>query len=942
MIRKSLLPPQEAAVEFLTKALNTWNGVLNASEVGTGKTLMTVEMIRRLGRRALVICPFQVVPGWIETAEEQGLRDRVDVINYEKIRRGTTPFAKQFRAQRNRRLQFQFQVPKDVVLIWDECHACKAYDSQNAAMLTCATEAGYSNILLSATPFRDPTELKAIGYALKLHQNFDYWGFAMAHGCGFGPRKNLVFDHDDQTARRQLMKIGEELYRTRAVRVKRTDLHGHFRNCVYDLTPIDFGAEQKRIAATLAEVAEELEKLAATKAGDGPSPEASTKLIRARQQVEILKTPTFISLIRQYLADGFSVFATRNFDAGVDLLIKMLTEPEDGSEPVRLCVIRGGQTARQRQEAISAFSKNEVRVCIANTAAGNVGINLQDLDGGFPRVALIEPNYDEKQLEQVLGRTDRLGAKSDTLQRLLVAAGTVEKKVLEKVLQKIATSALTHSPTAATLQLLGAPAEKQDAPSKPQIQPAPPNITTMDAVFIAPELAGQETVSVSSGAVSKPAASASKPGQVPQSAGASASEKQAPALPQTPDAAPQKRIPDDRPAHHEFGPSGFKHIVACPGFWQAPSTNEAAERGTRVHSAVETSDDSGLESDYEKMLADKLRVTESMLFRKYADKLGPSFTEVAEGLLDIDHAHNEYTFGTCDKVFISTDKKFALVIDYKTGRESVDPPAENWQAKHYTMGVMQRYKTVEEVHFWFILPARGEVSSGAFRRSQLKQIALESGDAIVKAKMVRRLRAAGQDVSAHLRIKMATCRFCDVPKTAHGCELWSRIGVDIANKYQPSFKVDPDKVHGSTVSDPAVAGFLFATGKILEKAIEGWNKRVRELIFEHGATVPYIRVMQKAGARKITNVGTAYQVASKFGVTHQEFIEAVGSISVSSWETVVGNHAPPKGKGKLVQQALSELAQAEGIKQNEDTFELRIDPEALNQFTFPAEAVKEN
>lgn len=46
--------------------------------------------------------------------------------------------------------------------------------------------------------------------------------------------------------------------------------------------------------------------------------------------------------------------------------------------------------------------------------------------------------------------------------------------------------------------------------------------------------------------------------------------------------------------HAEFSPSGLKYLAGCPGFHGRDESNAAAERGTRIHEALEIRDPSAL------------------------------------------------------------------------------------------------------------------------------------------------------------------------------------------------------------------------------------------------------------------------------------------------------------------------------------------------------------
>jgi superfamily II DNA or RNA helicase len=57
--------------------------------------------------------------------------------------------------------------------------------------------------------------------------------------------------------------------------------------------------------------------------------------------------------------------------------------------------------------------------------------------GKHPRVSLISPSFSAKNHLQVLGRIHRNGAKSDAVQKILVAAGSIEENVMKAIERKL-------------------------------------------------------------------------------------------------------------------------------------------------------------------------------------------------------------------------------------------------------------------------------------------------------------------------------------------------------------------------------------------------------------------------------------------------------------------------------------------------------------------------
>ena len=102
------------------------------------------------------------------------------------------------------------------------------------------------------------------------------------------------------------------------------------------------------------------------------------------------------------------------------------------------CAIHGGQSEMVRRGNIDSFQNDKSRVIIGITQACREGLNLHDVNGKYPRVALIMPTYSVFDLKQVLGRVHRAGGKSKSLQWLIYAAGVaIEEEICDKLDEKL-------------------------------------------------------------------------------------------------------------------------------------------------------------------------------------------------------------------------------------------------------------------------------------------------------------------------------------------------------------------------------------------------------------------------------------------------------------------------------------------------------------------------
>ena len=149
-------------------------------------------------------------------------------------------------------------------------------------------------------------------------------------------------------------------------------------------------------------------------------------MLRARQLTEAYKVPFIVEQALEAESQGMSVAIFLNFRESVAAACELLENCPR---------IDGGQ--KDRQGAIDAFQQDESHFIVVNSAAGGTGVNLHDLIGNRPRLSLITPSFDAEKYKQVLFRTYRNGAQTDTIQKVLVAADTIEEHVVKLLNKKL-------------------------------------------------------------------------------------------------------------------------------------------------------------------------------------------------------------------------------------------------------------------------------------------------------------------------------------------------------------------------------------------------------------------------------------------------------------------------------------------------------------------------
>ncbi len=327
-------------------------------------------------------------------------------------------------------------------------HNCKSPYTQNSLLLISAKMQNVNTLLLSATAAEDCTEMRAIGYALNLHslnrttvtsKSWERW--MTDHGCWkdewnswrSGPKAKLAAVH-------------EVLYRDRAIRLTESDMPEAFRENHIVEEPVDFAAARdidkfyKEAGITPAIVDAFIEKQTATdKVEDEDS--VLVRMLRARQLAEACKIPEIVEMVGDLLEEGNSVAVFLNFRETA-FAAKQAVENAINA-PVSLVI--GGQSSDDRTHNVTEFSEDRRRVIVCTAAAGGTGVDgLQDRHGKYPRVSLISPSFSAQEFKQVLGRLPRAYAKSPVLQKVLVAAGSIEEYVLQAIHRKLANMEALH------------------------------------------------------------------------------------------------------------------------------------------------------------------------------------------------------------------------------------------------------------------------------------------------------------------------------------------------------------------------------------------------------------------------------------------------------------------------------------------------------------------
>lgn len=417
-----LRPWQLTAAASLVASLRAYKFAVDLSDAGIGKTFTSLGTFRELNLPGpiLVHCRKPARVQWQKAAAIVGVQ--INVVTYELVRRGTTPYGKWIGAKED-----EFQWDESVVcgIIFDEVHWASGHKTQNGDLIIAARRQQIPSIGLSATVAESPLKLRAVGYALGLHGLEGYWDWARKYGVKPGLFGGFEWDQDNPTNKTHMTRLHYEILPEKGVRIRKADLGDKFPKTQIIPELIDFGTKIERVYE---EMEEELAALAARESEDeGNNP--LTVRLRARQKVELLKVPVLIDITKDAIEAGQRVAVFVNFNDTLDILVKEFV----ALNPAVVRGVSGAAQERARQEGVERFQADETPLCLANTAAGGESINLQ----GKNRLALISPNDSARIMHQIFGRVNRDGGEF-SVQKILLAAGSVEEKIYANFNSKLA------------------------------------------------------------------------------------------------------------------------------------------------------------------------------------------------------------------------------------------------------------------------------------------------------------------------------------------------------------------------------------------------------------------------------------------------------------------------------------------------------------------------
>lgn len=379
--------------------------------------------------------------------------------------------------------------------------------------------------------------------------------------------------------------------------------------------------------------------------------------------------------------------------------------------------------------------------------------------------------------------------------------------------------------------------------------------------------------------------------------------------------------------HHPYSPSTLGTREESPCFKPREGTNEAAQRGTLQHEAVEArSDEVGLSDEEAAAVARALSMVDNL-----KALIKTTFEEFTEVSLPVDEevitsASGEVWTGTTagfpDRVIVwrpegyAENERHAALFDWKFGRYGVPKAIENRQGHAYALGMRKlladRGLVLKTIQVTFFSPHRDEEpTSHTFRENDFDRLYAElvtivrRSETIDKALEARGFSGLTPDEEP-LVIASSKCRFC---ARLGFCAKVGGLAHAIAVKAKP-LKVPAD-VQGFNERDPLVLARDVIVADIVKAWAEERRKRIVGLAIDHPEDDRYVPEGYHLSASYPREVLDEHKLLTflrkRFG---RKIVEELITVPLTKFEKFLGEQAARGEKTAAIELFQQELENA--------------------------------
>lgn len=417
-IKEKLLDHQHLHVYNIISCLQNNKVAIDGSDTGTGKTFTSIAIAKHLNLKPLIICPKNCISIWKNVCSLFNVKP-LTITNYELIKNGkcydhnNNIIKSNYINVDNKSFKWNLSKSKNIIVIFDEAHKCKNYNSMNGKLLLSLYNVNVKILLLSATLCDNPNNFTIYGYMIGLYDSIKK---------GKKWIQNIMLEQN-KNRNKNINIVHKYLYSTNGSRMNFGDIKDNYpmNQISFDCFDIDHKYIPK-INNYYSKIKNKYNR----------GTNALIKINYERQQIEKIKLPIIITLINKYLEHNKSIAIFVNYRETLLSISKYLDKKN-----ICYSQIHGSQNSHDRENNINSFQNNENRIIICMIQTGGQSINLHDINGRYPRVSIISPSFSSTELLQSLGRIYRTGVKSPCLQIVLFCANTIEEKISSVIKEKI-------------------------------------------------------------------------------------------------------------------------------------------------------------------------------------------------------------------------------------------------------------------------------------------------------------------------------------------------------------------------------------------------------------------------------------------------------------------------------------------------------------------------
>lgn len=404
-----LKPHQAAAVSHGLNLMEKNGGhFYNASEMGTGKTVMTIGMINILSPNdepVLVVCPTSMGTTWVRELEKFCVRKKVRHIKtgaaiprWEKGEIGVVSYG----------IFKSMPVIPMHLLIFDEAHKLKESKTKTWAAAKKWIRKSKRNIYLSGTPFvnRALDIFNVLSMALPI--SFDEFVEAFSHVR----EDRFGIKYEGVKNKGKLIELVTNLFmkkvRLRDV-VKLDDVIEKDvilpKNCGPSLSDADITDIEEAIVSG--------------------KPLKNPNIMQLRRSIGVLKVKEVSAYVDDLLEQGVPVILAAHHKDVIDAYCERLKK----HNPV---TVRGEDSQAERQKTIDLFQNGGTNLIIVSIKAGGEGITLTRASN----VVFAEYPWTYADVAQVVARANRIGQKNVVVVHRFQALDSVDARIFSLVASK--------------------------------------------------------------------------------------------------------------------------------------------------------------------------------------------------------------------------------------------------------------------------------------------------------------------------------------------------------------------------------------------------------------------------------------------------------------------------------------------------------------------------